>query len=321
MQQSETLNRILQPAEPLAFDRPVVDGGYQWWYLDASSADGQHHLVMIAFVGSVFSPFYARAVKRGKARAENYCAFNLGLYGPRGRTHWVFSEYLRSNVTREAHRFELKNNSLNWDGHELRITIDDCCAPIPRGVKGTIVARPQFLNPDELAIDSAAKHHWWPLAPASDIELQLQKPELSWTGKGYIDSNRGNVPLHHSFASWDWSRRHLNDQTHMTYNTLELGGHSTVLALSASATGLAAHPPEPELRLPPSGWRLPRSTRASSSRTVRTLDDTPFYARSLLTDADGALSMHESLSLTRFRSPWVLQLLPFRMRFPMQRRR
>jgi carotenoid 1,2-hydratase len=47
-----------------------------------------------------------------------------------------------------------------------------------------------------------------------------------------------------------------------------------------------------------------------------TLEDTPFYTRSILdTVLDGkpAEAMHESLSLTRYSSPWVKLLLPFRM--------
>ena len=43
-----------------------------------------------------------------------------------------------------------------------------------------------------------------------------------------------------------------------------------------------------------------------------TLEDTPFYARSVLVNGSD-LTMHESLSLDRFRSPWVQVMLPFRM--------
>ena len=37
-------------------------------------------LTLIAFVGSVFSPYYAWARRRGQADAENHCALNLALY-------------------------------------------------------------------------------------------------------------------------------------------------------------------------------------------------------------------------------------------------
>src|SRR5579883_2096516 len=45
----------------LRFDGPVPDGGYVWWYLDALSDDGVFGLTAIAFLGSVFSPYYAWA--------------------------------------------------------------------------------------------------------------------------------------------------------------------------------------------------------------------------------------------------------------------
>ena len=66
------------------FDLAVAPGGYAWWYLDALSDDGQHGLTIIAFIGSVFSPYYAWARERtagGAAEALNHCAFNVALYG------------------------------------------------------------------------------------------------------------------------------------------------------------------------------------------------------------------------------------------------
>ena len=48
----------------LASTRPVAPGGYAWWYVDALSDDGRHGLTIIAFIGSVFSPYYAWAAAR-----------------------------------------------------------------------------------------------------------------------------------------------------------------------------------------------------------------------------------------------------------------
>ncbi|MDC6169194.1 hypothetical protein PO768_17395, partial [Paucibacter sp. XJ19-41] len=60
---------------------------------------------------------------------------------------------------------------------------------------------------------------------------------------------------------------------------------------------------------------LARSTRAAQApELLATLESGPFYSRSLLRDPlDGGLAVHESLSLQRFRQPWVQALLPFRM--------
>ena len=54
-------------AARLRFDQPVVRNGYAWWYIDALSDDGKQGLTIIAFIGSVFSPYYAWARRRGPA--------------------------------------------------------------------------------------------------------------------------------------------------------------------------------------------------------------------------------------------------------------
>ena len=51
------------------FDAPVRPGGYAWWYVDAFSDDGRFGLTLIAFVGSVFSPYYAWRGRRGAGTA------------------------------------------------------------------------------------------------------------------------------------------------------------------------------------------------------------------------------------------------------------
>ena len=54
----------------IANDGSVAPGGYRWWYIDAVSDDGLHGLTLIAFVGSVFSPYYAWS-GRADPRAED----------------------------------------------------------------------------------------------------------------------------------------------------------------------------------------------------------------------------------------------------------
>jgi carotenoid 1,2-hydratase len=78
--------------------------------------------------------------------------------------------------------------------------------------------------------------------------------------------------------------------------------------------------PPPEAPLPPSiVWRMPRamrSSRESPPRVIKTFEDTPFYARSLVqgTIGDERLSwIHESLSLDRVTNLAVRLMLPFRM--------
>jgi carotenoid 1,2-hydratase len=72
--------------------------------------------------------------------------------------------------------------------------------------------------------------------------------------------------------------------------------------------------------LPKTRWRVNRETHADFGFTPRittTLEDAPFYARSVLDTkicGERLKTLHESLSLERFRKQWVRTLLPFRMR-------
>jgi len=71
--------------------------------------------------------------------------------------------------------------------------------------------------------------------------------------------------------------------------------------------------------LPKTRWLIPRETRSDerhAATVIRTLEDAPFYARSMVSSRlNGApvVMMHESLSLERFRRPLVKLMLPFRM--------
>ena len=42
----------------LGFAQPVPDSGYRWWYVDGFSECGRFGVTVIAFIGSVFSPYY-----------------------------------------------------------------------------------------------------------------------------------------------------------------------------------------------------------------------------------------------------------------------
>ncbi|MEL7536707.1 MAG: carotenoid 1,2-hydratase [Pseudomonadota bacterium] len=306
------------------FDEAVVDRGYRWWYLDASAADGQHHLVVIAFVGSVFSPFYARACDRGDAVAADYCAFNVGLYGPSSRHTWVFTEFESAAVARTADTFELGRNRLAWDGQTLTIDVDDRSAPLHGVVRGQIRVTPQALTGAPFRFGNLERHGWWPIAPKCGVTVSVASPGIAWHGSGYLDMNFGDEPLHEGFDDWQWCRWHDADTAAIQYHARHRGGGETALALTIANSGDVAHGTLPAVAtLSRTLWGIDRAWYSDdASASVSTIDDTPFYARSLVhrTHPPGASPlMHESLSLHRFRRAWVRRLLPFRMRFPLGR--
>lgn len=113
------------------FDQNVRPGGYLWWYVDALSDDGQYGLTVIAFVGSVFSPYYYWARQRDpNTNPENHCAINVAIYG-RGVRRWSMTERGRRHVSRDAHHFQVGPSQLRWTGQYLELDLNEWSVPIP----------------------------------------------------------------------------------------------------------------------------------------------------------------------------------------------
>jgi carotenoid 1,2-hydratase len=251
-----------------------------------------------------------------------HCALNAVLYGPRGK-RWALTERGAASVQRDRDHLQIGPSMLRWSGDEFVIDIHEITVPWPSRLRGQVRLRPPLLTGHDFALDPAGKHRWRPLAPAARVEVSLQQPELRWRGGAYCDSNCGSEPLEHAFVRWDWSRASLGDGgCGVLYNIDHRAGPASALALRFSPQGeVSSLPPPPPATLP-SGplWRVPRRTRAEPHEAGvsvrRTLEDTPFYTRSLLATSftgESVTAVHESLSLDRFSRLWVQSLLPFRM--------
>ena len=306
-------------AERLRFDASVPLNGYRWWYLDALSDDGSQGLVIIGFVGSVFSPYYASARRRGETDPEAYCAINVALYG-RNRNYWAMTERGRRWLQRSRDTFRVGPSSMSITGDALTIEIDEVSMPIPARIRGRVRLAPSATTEAPFQLDAAGRHLWHPIAPIAHVEADFDKPGMRFSGHGYLDTNWGSEPLEASFRSWNWSRGRFDDKAIIFYDSIRRDGSTAGLALSIGSDGQVASTEAPPISdLPGTLWRVPRAARSdfgTPARLVRTLEDTPFYTRSVIDASIGGqrvTSVHESLSLDRFSSSIVQWMLPFRM--------
>lgn len=301
------------------FDQDVAPGGYAWWYVDALSDDGRHGMSLIAFIGSVFSPYYRHARRKPDADPENHIALNVAFYGDGGH-RWTMTERGRTALHRTATTLAIGPSALRWDGSGLTIDIDEITVPLPSRVRGRVRVLPAAVVTQAFAIDRRGEHSWRPIAPVSRVEVALDNG-LSWSGNGYFDWNSGVVPLEQSFRRWDWSRASDRDGATIFYDVSLRDGPDDGLSLRIRPDGTVDRlVPPPACTLPSTPiWRIGRGTRSDGGlggRVTRTLEDTPFYARSIVASVVGGkpvTAMHESLSLDRFVAPVVQLMLPFRM--------
>jgi carotenoid 1,2-hydratase len=227
------------------------------------------------------------------------------------------------HVHREHSAFVVGPSRLAWNGRWLEIALDERSVPWARAVRGTLRVHPHALASFAAPLDTPGRHRWGPIAPCARIEVALDAPSLRWQGAAYLDSNEGDEPIERAFTRWDWLRTASPDgrTTTVIYDVQAQGASAAAFIArrfdadgSDCAVDVAAH----RAALAPAPlWRIARSVRAGEgARVLRTLEDTPFYARSLIElSSDGARehAVHETLDVSRLRSPAVQAMLPWRM--------
>ncbi len=265
----------------------------------------------------MFSPYYAWARRSGAAAAGEHVALNVALYGRDRR--WSMTERGASAARRDATHYAIGPSALTWDGNALIVEIDEIAAPLPRRIRGRVRVIPRALVSHTAVLDVGGAHRWRPIAPTARVEVALSAPTLRWQGEGYFDSNEGDEPLAARLRRWHWSRCALREGTAVLYDVEQRDGARTALALRFDPRG-GVHPFESPAHaaLPRSRWRIERATRSdgAAAQLERTLEDTPFYARSVVSQrllGESIAAVHESLDLDRFRAPIVQAMLPFRM--------
>ena len=180
---------------------------------------------------------------------------------------------------------------------------------------------PQNLFNFSVPLDRESRHHWGPLAPSARIEVQCEHPGLSWKGHAYLDSNEGTEPISNPFDEWDWSRANLADQSvAVLYDIREKTGTHNLLALRFMPDGRIENFQAPQRQsLPKAFWRVGRSIRTEENfpaRVIETLEDTPFYVRSVLQSkllGEEVVSMHETLKVPRLDTVSTRLMLPWKM--------
>jgi carotenoid 1,2-hydratase len=271
---------------------------------------------LIAFIGSVFSPYYAWANAKAPAEAENFCAMNMVLYEPRGG-YWAMTERKRERLSRSARHLQIGPSGLRWENGVLTAEINEMTVPIPRRLRGRLTFTPSRVHNRQFKLDAAGRHRWQPIAPKGRVEVAFDKPGISWSGQAYFDSNDGDAPLADDFAIWNWGRAEDGDEIY--YDVQRRDGTTVNLALQIDEAGVRDVAAPPLRDVAKTGWRVARQVHADAGSEpviLKTLEDAPFYARSIIqTDIGGEAKkmLHESLDLNRFSKRWVKLLLPFRM--------
>ncbi len=305
----------------MRFADAVQARGYRWFYLDAVSDDGSLALVLIAMLGNPFSPAYARARAGGITNPLDFSAFNVSISGTTA-SRWALTERASAAVARDANSIAIGASTMRWlPNGALEVWVDERSAPWGARIRGRILFHPEFRTSEAVAIDGRGEHLWWPVAPFGRVEVELRDPGVRFSGTAYLDSNAGDVPLEESFASWSWARMSSQEDVAITYDVITREQGAIQHGFHVNREGVHALEARRSAKLGMTRFGLARSMRSpwgSRAKLVRTVEDGPFYARSIVQCHEAGRppvrGVHEIVSLDRFASSWVQFLIPFRMR-------
>ncbi len=279
---------------------------------------------MIAFIGSVFSPYYHWS--RGKD-PMNHVAFNVALYGP-DRHAWAMTERGKGALHRDRTSLQIGQSSIRYDRSVFTISFDEIFLPwprqrlLPKRMRGTIELVPAFLGDQAYPLDPQERHVWQPVAPVGRVNVSLDDHHRgSWAGQGYHDMNFGSRPLEADFSGWDWARGEtMAGRPVLLYDSVLATGLNRRFGLTYSESGQVCHFNPPARHVLKRGfWGVGGGIacdEAAKPVLLSPYEDTPFYRRSLVETSiagERVKMMHETLDCRRLAMPLVRLMLPFRM--------
>lgn len=284
--------------------------------MDGISDCGTKAISVIAFIGSVFSPWYKWS---GRKDPDNHVCINVATYGAGGR--FTMTDRGRSALRQTADRFTVGPSSLHWDGDELIIDINEISAPpVISRVRGQVRIKPKAITSVELALTPDGAHIWRPFAPISDITVDLESAGGQWSGHGYFDSNFGTRALEEDFSFWTWGRYPTSSGALCIYDAERRDGSTLDAAIAFAPDGSASlTDAPPRTGFNRSLWQVRHETRADAGtkpRQVLPMLDAPFYSRSAVEttlNGETVIGVHEALDLNRFASPFLKPMLAVRV--------
>ena len=298
------------------FDLSVPGDGYAWWYVDGVSADGTRAISIIAFIGSVFSPWYRWS---GRREPENHVCLNVATYGPGGR--FAMTDRGRGALRAKADSITIGPSRMAWVDGALVVDIDEVGSlPLPGRIRGQVRLTPSAVTDVQVELTEDAAHVWRPFAPVAGIEVDLEARGWQWEGHGYLDANFGTRALEADFDTWNWGRFPMSGGTACFYDAVRRDCSTLEKALMFGADGTAEEFDAPAATgFKRSAWQVARRTRADAGvlpRQVMGMLDAPFYSRSVVETQIGAevtQGVHEALDLRRFRWPALMPMLAVRV--------
>ncbi len=218
---------LFGPAHDARHIDPDAPNGYEWWYFDAISDDGNYALVVIFFLGTPMSPYYKTVVDGKNPLPKDWCGVFVSLHERKPGKHWrerayAYNLYRNGAFATDAPAVHVGGSTMRgevvdgqWRWH---LTLDE--PGLWRGrtqaeLTFTLLGEPLTLPPVAEADGvPVSDHHWVCVAPRCRVEGVVTAADgesIAFGGTGYHDHNFGTLPWH-DVKSWFWARFHFVEE-------------------------------------------------------------------------------------------------------------
>ncbi|MBK6290231.1 MAG: hypothetical protein IPF59_00535 [Ignavibacteria bacterium] len=182
-------------------------GAYEWWYVDALSADAEWGVVMIVFRGMPMSPNYLDDPN------DLTGGYSLSVYHRGVRVAFAFAGEPLDDPSGKS-----EFTKLDEGRHVCRI--DATMPGIKRSARVEVVLSGEGAAPSKE--EFTADHGWVLAAPRSPCTVHIELAEGGRTTVdetfetlAYHDHNMGRRAMSDDFREWFWGRVHASDRTYV----------------------------------------------------------------------------------------------------------
>ena len=205
-------------------------GGYEWWYFDAISNDGEWSFVVIFYIGNPFSPKYIQNIDQHSAKPDAHPAVSISVYHRSKTEYYSFVEYSENDLqlSKDAQTLKIGSSlfSKETKGNQLIYKLElDQSLESSHAISGSIEFRSQTSNPELIknSGEEVQKHFWNLVQPKADVKGSISikgkngSHMINFLGSGYHDHNVGLESMKEDFIDWYWGRFHFKNTTLIYY--------------------------------------------------------------------------------------------------------
>lgn len=306
-------------------------GAYEWWYVDALSADGEWGVVLILFRGMPMSPTYLHDPSYMQAG----CAVSVYHHGVRIAFSFSEQPLSQADFCTERVYVQMKGACIELtDDGFLTALADVPCDDDGRSVQ--VRLRGTASAVDAVECQPITENHAWILAqPRMRVTASVALRERAssivehhFETLGYHDHNCGYRSMHRDYGDWYWGRVHAEHRTIVVLSTphsedacsyvYEVDAHGSITAWQDVTFRYEKNAVTPMGLMCSKRIVITGTSPVDGEHEVvcvndTTCEDSPFYQRYrsswTLDGMPAGTGMSEYMNVARMKSAWIRPFL------------